>query len=252
MMRQNVELDKITIPASGTLEENLGYFFQDRTLLEEALTHSSRVRGSGDVHNERLEFLGDAVLGLVISSELVLRPERFHEGLLSRIRASLINEACLSELAVRLDLGAYLRLGKGEEKGQGRTKRSVLADAMEAVFGAVYLDGGIAAVTEIILRLYEPLLEMPLEERLTRDYKTALQELTQGTTKRAPSYYVVKKSGPDHDAYYEVEVRFNGRILGRGEGESKKKASQGAAARALEFFRTHPTALKDLEKGNSP
>lgn len=247
-----MEPNDTSIPDTSSLEENLGYFFQDRMLLEEALTHSSRVRGSNDAHNERLEFLGDAVLGLVISSELVARPERFHEGLLSRIRASLINELCLSELALSLNLGTYLRLGRGEEKAQGRSKPSVLADAMEALFGAIYLDGGITAASAIILRLYEPLLEMPLEERLTTDYKTALQELTQSTTKKAPSYYVVKKVGPDHDSSYEVEVRFNGRILGRGQGESKKKASQGAAARALEFFRTHPAALKDLEKGNAP
>lgn len=250
--RQTVELNDTINPKTSVLEKDLGYFFQNRAFLDEALTHSSQVRGSDRPHNERLEFLGDAVLGLVISSELVARPERFHEGLLSRIRASLINELCLSQLASSLNLGAHLKLGRGEEKAEGRSKRSVLADAMEAVFGAIYLDGGMQAASEVILRLYRPLLEMPLEDRLTTDYKTALQELTQSMVKRAPSYYVVKKSGPDHDASYEVEVRFNGRILGRGQGESKKKASQGAAARALDFFRTHPGALDDLDKGNQP
>ncbi len=232
--------------------ESLGYEFMDRKLLTEALTHSSLTKewsqqGEAPRCNERLEFLGDAVLGLALSSWLVAHPGSYDEGLLSKIRASLINEKALARTARSLGLDQHLLLGRGEEKGGGRTKDSLLADALEAVFGAIYLDGGFSAAEKIILNLFADDLAGPLEERIQHDYKTTLQELTQNIYKQAPSYRVLTKSGPDHEAWFEVEVLFGVRILARGQGVSKKKASQEAARLALDFFTQHPQELNNLQ-----
>ena len=203
-----------------TLEQKLGYTFHDRTLLEGALCHSSYAnehRAGGARSNERLEFLGDAVLGLVTADYLYHKHPDLPEGDLTRIRAALVCEESLHEAAQSLGLGDYLKLGRGEESGGGRQRPSILADATESVFAAVYLDGGMEEARAIIHRvLLDREREEVVQER-RRDYKTALQEL-----------------GPDHCRVVVMEVRLDGETVGRGEGRSKKNAEQAAARSALE------------------
>ncbi len=220
-----------------TLEEKLGYTFRDRTLLEGALCHSSYAnehRASGARSNERLEFLGDAVLGLVTADYLYRKHPDLPEGDLTRIRAALVCEESLHEVAQSLGLGGYLKLGRGEESGGGRQRPSILADATESVFAAVYLDGGMEQARAIIHRvLLEREREEVVEER-RRDYKTALQELVQRTPGQTVTYQLVAEHGPDHCRVFVVEVCINGAAAGRGEGRSKKSAEQAAARSALE------------------
>lgn len=224
----------------------LSYHFSDPNLLLESLTHSSAARYVQKKYNmpvpmpwnERLEFLGDSVLSLVLSSTLLQRPERFPEGQLSKIRASLVNESTLARISTRLQIGACLLLGPGEERAGGRNKDSVLADALEAFFGAIYLDAGLEAAKRIILSLYKDILTSSLTDLTQQDYKSRLQELTQGAFKEAPLYKVVKREGPDHQLDFSVEVVFRGKSLGTGHGPSKKSASQDAAKMALETWKT--------------
>jgi len=220
-----------------TLEEKLGYRFKNRALLENALQHSSYAnehRGSGMGSNERLEFLGDAVLGFVTAEHLYKTHPDLPEGDLTRLRAALVCEQSLYEVAQKLELGKYLKLGRGEEAGGGRTRPSILADATEAVFAAVYLDGGIREVTELIHRvLLDAEREEAVEER-RRDYKTALQELVQRQAHQELSYRMAGEEGPDHDKTFLAEVLLNGQLIGQGRGHSKKEAEQNAAAAALE------------------
>lgn len=220
-----------------TLEEKLGYTFRDRTLLEGALCHSSYAnehRASGARSNERLEFLGDAVLGLVTADYLYRKHPDLPEGDLTRIRAALVCEESLHEVAQSLCLGDYLKLGRGEESGGGRQRPSILADATESVFAAVYLDGGMEEASAIIHRvLLDREKEEVVEER-RRDYKTALQELVQRTPGHSITYQLVEETGPDHCRVFVVEVCINGTAAGRGEGRSKKSAEQAAARSALE------------------
>mgnify|MGYP005754867691 FL=1 len=219
------------------LEQKLSYRFRDRKLLDEALSHSSYVnehRGSGIFSNERLEFLGDSVLGFVTAEFLFRQHPTAPEGDLTRIRAALVCEQSLYEVAQKLELGKYLKLGRGEEAGGGRTRPSILADATEAVFAAVYLDGGIREVTELIHRvLLDAEREEAVEER-RRDYKTALQELVQRQAHQELSYRMAGEEGPDHDKTFLAEVLLNGQLIGQGRGHSKKEAEQNAAAAALE------------------
>ena len=218
------------------LERKLNYVFHRRALLEEALSHSSYAnehRAAGLHSNERLEFLGDSVLGFVTAEFLFRQHPDLPEGDLTRIRAALVCEQSLFEAAQRLDLGRHLKLGRGEESGGGRQRPSILADAMEAVFAAVYLDGGIAAADALIHRLLlDAEREEAVEER-RRDYKTALQELVQRTPGTSVTYQLVEESGPDHDKHFVVEVRLNSNPIGRGGGRSKKEAEQAAAELAL-------------------
>ena len=206
------------------LEKKLNYTFRDRGLLSEALSHSSYANEHRSAHlrsNERLEFLGDSVLGFVTAEFLFAQHPDLPEGDLTRIRAALVCEQSLYEVARKLDLGRYLKLGRGEESGGGRQRTSILADATEAVFAAVYLDGGIGAASNLIHRcLLDAEKEEAVEER-RRDYKTALQEL-------------VQESGPDHCRVFEMEVAVGGKVAGRGQGHSKKEAEQAAARAALE------------------
>ncbi len=216
------------------LEEKLQYTFRSPALLENALTHSSYAnehRGAGLTSNERLEFLGDSILGLVVAEHLYrMRPE-LPEGELTRIRAALVCESSLVEVARRLELGAYLRLGKGELSGGGRERPSIQADAVEAVFAAVYLDGGIGQVRKLISTL---ILEKVQEKAAaSRDYKTTLQELVQRESGMVLSYHMISESGPDHDKSFLMAVCLNGQTLGRGEGKSKKEAEQAAAKAAV-------------------
>ncbi len=229
------------IRAMERLCERLGYRFQDQSLLLESLTHSSAARYVQKKYgqqnpipwNERLEFLGDSVLSLVLSSVLLQRPEKFPEGQLSKIRASLVNEHTLAHISRGIDIGSCLLLGPGEERAGGRNKESVLADALEAFFGAIYLDAGLEGARKVILELYKDILTSSLTDLTQQDYKSRLQELTQGAFKEAPLYNVIKREGPDHQLDFSVEVVFRGMTLGTGHGSSKKIASQDAARVAL-------------------
>ena len=218
------------------LEKRLDYSFRDPALLEEALNHSSYAnehRSAGIRSNERLEFLGDSVLGFVTAEFLFCQHPDAPEGDLTRIRAALVCEQSLYEVARRLDLGAYLKLGRGEEAGGGRQRTSILADATEAVFAAVYLDGGIGAASDLIHRvLLDAEKEEAVEER-RRDYKTALQELIQRQADQVLSYRMIGEEGPDHDKTFRAQVLLNDQPVGTGSGHSKKEAEQSAAKDAL-------------------
>lgn len=217
-----------------TLEEKIGYTFRDRTLLENALTHSSYAnehRDKGMPSNERLEFLGDSILGLVVADHLYRNRPDLPEGDLTRIRAALVCESSLVEVAKSLDLGSYLKLGRGEESGGGRKRPSIQADAVEAMLAAVYLDGGIGQARKLIHNL---ILNQEREKIANgRDFKTALQELVQRESGQVLSYRLVGESGPDHAKCFSMEVLLNGQPIGAGEGRSKKEAEQAAAKAAV-------------------
>ncbi len=218
----------------NTLEEKLGYQFQDPSLLENALTHSSCANESrGRLQsNERLEFLGDSILGMVVADHLFRTCPDLPEGELTRTRAALVCEESLVEVAQELDLGSYLRLGKGEEAGGGRSRPSIQADAVEAVLAAVYLDGGIGSARKIIRRY---ILAREVERyQSPRDYKTALQELVQRESGQVLKYRLTGSEGPDHNKRFFVEVDLNGSPVGAGSGRSKKEAEQMAAKAAIE------------------
>ena len=224
-----------------SLEEKLGYTFRDKTLLAEALNHSSYAnehRGHGVNSNERLEFLGDSVLGFVTAEFLFLRHPHLPEGDLTRIRAALVGEESLHEVAQSLELGVHLRLGRGEEAGGGRNRTSILADATEAVFAAVYLDGGIEAASALIHRVLLDCEREEVVEEKRKDYKTALQELVQRQPDQVLSYRMAAEQGPDHNKTFVAEVLLNGAVAGCGEGHSKKEAEQSAARAALEQLET--------------
>ncbi|MEG2420491.1 MAG: ribonuclease III [Oscillospiraceae bacterium] len=217
------------------LQSALGYSFKEPALLENALTHSSfaNEHKGGYSSNERLEFLGDAVLGMVVADHLYRTHPDQPEGELTRIRAALVCEESLYEIAGRLDLGRCLKLGKGEESTGGRKRPSILADATEAVLAAVYLDGGIAEARRMVRRF---ILEREDEKNIDRDHKTALQELVQRESGQVLDYRLVSESGPDHDKHFVVEVARNGAVIGSGEGRTKKDAEQQSAKAALELL----------------
>src|SRR5580704_10350131 len=231
----------------GALEERLGHKFSQPALLEKALTHSSSVpelKSSGaeepddatlPMDNERLEFLGDAVLELLTSEYLLASFPEWSEGQLSKSRARIVNASSLEAAARRLRLGEHLRLGRGEEKTGGREKPTILADAFEAVVAAVYLDAGLGSTREILRRL---LFEQALEERGERisesDRKSALQEFLQGRGRPPAEYRLAGESGPDHQKVFLIEVWVNGEYMATGEGSTKKEAEQRAARTALE------------------
>ena len=211
------------------LEKKLNYTFRNQQLLREALNHSSyanehRAQGLGS--NERLEFLGDSVLGFVTAEYLFARHPDLPEGDLTRIRAALVCEQSLHEVAQKLDLGSYLKLGKGEEAGGGRHRPSILADATEAVFAAVYLDGGITAASELIHRVLLDVEREEVVEERRRDYKTILQERVQRQAGQDLTYCMVREEGPDHAKTFVTEVRLNGAPIGEGSGHSKKESEQ--------------------------
>lgn len=221
------------------LEELIKYSFKDIHLLEEALTHRSFVNEqpfSKQKDNERLEFLGDAVLNLSLSDLIWQRFPHLPEGRLSKIRAGQVNEKTLAGVARRLHLGSFLRMGKGEEKTGGRNKASLLADTLEALLGAVYLDGGFEAARSLVHQLFS---ENAFLEALgpDRDYKTLLQELCQGKMKSTPTYRVVREEGPDHCKTFFIELSVGGQVLSLGKGSSKKEAEQEAAEQALLLLR---------------
>ena len=218
------------------LQENLGYRFRDESLLRGALYHSSYAnehRNENIVSNERLEFLGDAVLGFVSAEFLYSRFPHAPEGELTRIRAALVREESLFEVAQSLQLGECLMLGKGEESGGGRQRPSILADCTEAVFAAVYLDGGMDCARDLIHRVLLSKGDIEVAESRRRDYKTELQELVQRKPHQVLRYELVGQSGPDHAKVFTVAVLLNGAPVGEGSGHSKKEAEQSAARSAL-------------------
>jgi len=219
------------------LERILDYHFQQLELLNQALTHKSYVHEQRESvqHNERLEFLGDAVLGLVISDYCYGRFAQLAEGELSKIRASLVNEGNLARIARRLNLGMYLLVGRGEELTGGRTKTSLLADTLEALLAAIYLDGSLNAVYQVVLRCFQDDLKNIFDEG-HKDYKSELQEYTQEKFGCVPMYTVVRERGPDHEKIFEVELTVRGQLQGLGAGKSKKEAEQAAARKVLGAF----------------
>lgn len=222
----------------AALERVLGYMFQDLGLCEAALTHKSWLNESPDAQrsdNERLEFLGDAVLALVVSDLLMKFFPEHPEGELSKRRAALVNESGLARIAETLGLGQWIFLGRGEEQAGGRQKRSILSDTLEALVGAVYLDGGFGAVYGVAERLFGPGLA-DADTVAGRDFKSRLQEVSQARLHLAPTYRVVAQAGPDHDKTFEVAIFLGEREYARAQGKSKKEASQNAASRALDVL----------------
>ena len=217
------------------LEAAIGYQFSNITLLQNALTHSSYANEryhNSLMSNERLEFLGDSVLGMVVAEHLFRTfPDR-PEGELTRMRADMVCERALANVANRLGLGQHLLLGHGEERFGGRGRDSILADAVESVIAATYLDGGMEAAVAFIRKFI--LCDVPAERMRNADYKTALQELVQQKKSQTLSYALVGESGPDHDKKFVVEVSLNGQVVGSGTGSSKKRAEQEAARVAIE------------------
>jgi ribonuclease-3 len=221
-----------------TLEEKLSVTFRDKSKLVTALVHSSYVNENpGYTSNERLEFLGDAVLGLVIAEKLYEGLTRAGEGELTRKRAVLISRESLAHVARRIGLGDYLLLGKGEEATSGRSKLANLSGAMEAVIAAVYLDQGLEAARYVILNLMSEEIERVTFASKETDYKSQLQELTQSRGQGTPVYRLTGETGPDHNKVFMVEVLVDGGVLTTGEGKSKKTAETEAAQKALEAIR---------------
>jgi len=234
-----VRLSGRTSDPLRAFEKTLGYRFKQRKYLTEALTHRSAVAelsrdGASTPWNERLEFLGDAVLSLAISTELMDRGQHLPEGDLSRIRASLVNEAMLARLARKVQIGDYLVLGAGERKSGGAAKDSLLADALEAVIAAIYRDAGFDAAAKVVKRLFGDEMTGDVSQILMPDYKTLLQELAQEQHKVTPTYEVVTAEGPEHRKEFTIVVRIKDQVLGEGRGISKKKAAQAAAKAALD------------------
>ena len=217
------------------LETAIGYRFKNITLLQNALAHSSYANErwhNSLMSNERLEFLGDSILGMVVAEYLYRNfPDR-PEGELTRMRADMVCETSLAAVAAKINLGEHLQLGHGEERFGGRTRPSILADAVESVIAASFLDGGMAAAEGFIQRFI--LSDVPVKRLHNQDYKTALQELVQQKKDQVLSYSLVGESGPDHDKEFVVEVALNGRRVGQGVGSSKKRAEQDAAHNAIE------------------
>lgn len=219
------------------LEENLRYEFKNKKLLINALTHSSYANEARDgvSSNERLEFLGDSVLSIVVSEYIYKEFNNLPEGELTKLRASLVCEKSLCQFSRELDLGKYLRLGKGEDKGGGRERDSILADAFEAVLAAMYLDGGFNVAKNHVMRFIKDELKHT-DDEVFKDYKTALQEIIQKNPEESVTYILTKESGPDHDKVFEVEVRLNSNTIGKGVGKNKKQAEQSAAKEALRLM----------------
>lgn len=218
------------------LQEIIAYTFEDTSLLCAALTHRSYLNEVEEVipDNQRLEFLGDSVLGLVIASDLYARFPEAHEGQLSTMLAQMVCEPSLAERAREIDLGSFLRLGRGEEKSGGRSRASLLADAYEALLGAIFLDGGMQEAERVILQLFQnQLASCRVREHAPTDFKSRLQKLVQGAKLEAPRYRIADENGPDHEKLFVAEVLVDGEAVGSGEGRSKKEAEQRAAERAL-------------------
>lgn len=219
------------------LEAAIGYTFTNPELLYEALTHSSYAheQHKNMKYNERLEFLGDAVLSIVVSDYIYQHCPELPEGELTKLRASLVCEKSLFDFAKIIDLGAYLRLSNGERRNGGMKRPSIVADAFEALIAAIYLDGGMEPARKHILRFVVPEIENHKNNSF-KDYKTSLQEIIQKNPGEKLEYRLVGSSGPDHNKHFKVEVCLNSNVIGRGGGKSKKEAEQQAAREALELM----------------
>ena len=221
------------------LEKRIGYHFHNRELLKTALTHRSYSNEARDRHtqsNERLEFLGDSVLGMVTSDYIFKLYTDIPEGELTKLRASVVCEQALHAVALSLGLSEFLLLGRGEEAGGGRERSSILADAVEAVIGAIYMDGGFAAAQPFVLSFIKPSVAKTAGRHNFNDYKTMLQEIVQKNREEVLSYRVASQSGPDHDKTFVMEVLLNSNVVARGSGHSKKEAEQAAAHEALKLM----------------
>ena len=229
-----MNVNKKTIYNISRFEETINYTFEDKSYILEALTHSSYSNENKNYKfNERLEFLGDSVLSIVISDYLFKKEKNLPEGELTKLRANIVCEESLSEVAGQIHLGEYLLLGKGEEATGGRDRISILADALEAVIAAIYLDGGLEEASKFIFKFMEEIIENSIEGRIFRDYKTYLQEVLQSKGEQHIWYKLVEEKGPDHNKRFVMEVGINDEVLGVGEGKSKKDAEQVAAKTAL-------------------
>jgi ribonuclease III len=229
-------MDKERKKALKALQKRIHYRFKSLELLDQGLRHKSFAHensGSDGEDNERLEFLGDAILDLVISHMIMERHPEYAEGNLSRLRAAVVNEVRLAKIARDLTLGEYLLLGKGEEMTGGRGKSSILAASLEALLAAVYLDGGYKKAFGVISMLFSSPVAMAEEEGFYQDFKSKLQEVSQETLKATPRYLLAKEFGPDHDKVFGVKVLIQDKVVGAGAGKSKKEAEQRAAKRTL-------------------
>lgn len=220
------------------LQDKIGYQFNNVSLLKEALTHSSYAnehRSQNIRYNERLEFLGDAVLSIVVSDYIFKNCPELPEGELTKLRASLVCEKSLYEFAKKIDLGNYLLLSKGERNNGGADRPSILSDAFEALIAAIYIDGGMKSASKHILNFVIPEIKNSKKKRIN-DYKTTLQEIIQKNPGEQLEYVLVNESGPDHNKHFVVEVHLNSNVIGKGGGRSKKEAEQQAAREALELM----------------
>lgn len=219
-------------------ETRLNYTFRDMELLNTALTHTSYIKGEGrkSAHNERLEFLGDAVLELSVSEYLYKNYPRLNEGQMTRARAVTVCEPTLFAAAQKIGVGGYLRLSHGEENTGGREKPSILSDALEAVIGAIFLDGGMEAAKKFVLSFAVADIEKAAAGASTKDFKTQLQEFIQMEHRGAVKYELIGQSGPDHKKTFMMQVCLNGEVIGRGQGHSKQEAGQACAKEALISF----------------
>jgi ribonuclease-3 len=220
------------------LQQSLGYRFADFTHLQQALTHPSYHNEQDDAVGDyqRLEFLGDAILGMLLAETLFARYPAADEGELSRSRALLAEQGALAVVARSLDIGAHVRLGRGEQQSAGRDKDSILCDVLEAVIAAVYLDGGLEAARRVVLTAFDELPEYPWGLAASRDAKSELQEALSTRGMEPPEYRLEEESGPPHDRQFRFQVLIEGRVAGEGQGRSKKSAQQAAANRALELL----------------
>ncbi len=228
----------------AALQQTLGVWFNDPSLLEQALVHSSYVNenpGFAPASNERLEFLGDAILGFIVAEELYQRFSQFSEGEMTKLRSSLVRRDALSRMARAISLGNYLYLGKGEEASGGRHKPANLAGVLEAVIAAIFLDRGSATARDFVLRSADKELNKVLNQGVEADYKSQLQEIIQARQQQTPTYKVIEAVGPDHNRAFTVEVRVGDTVLGRGSGKSKKVAETEAARSALDQLSTNFT-----------
>lgn len=244
-LKDRTEINKEEKQRLKVLERALGYSFKRRLHLRRALTHRSyanEMRLKPGEHNERYEYLGDAVLELAISHLLMENFPNHPEGELSKLRAAVVNEVQLAELARDLNLGDYLYLGKGEEQTGGRDKPSILADAFEAVLGAVYLDRGFKKGFDTVRRQYRKVLQKVGQGQFMQDFKTKLQEESQGRFRVVPKYKLIREIGPDHSKTFEVHLFIENNLYGEGRGASKKAAEQDAARQALEKLTSSPVA----------
>lgn len=222
------------------LEKKISYCFKYKENLTLALTHSSFAnenKSEGMGNNERLEFLGDSVLNLVISERIYKEHPELKEGEMTKTRANIVCEGSLAKCSSNLDLGAYILLGKGEEMTGGRDRASILSDMFEALIGAIYIDGGIKNARKFINKVMSKIIEESMDENNLKDYKTQLQEIVQRNSGSTISYEIVAEKGPDHDKHFITRVRISGRASGTGEGRSKKESEQNAAKEALKKVR---------------